>query len=392
MELGIVGKPNTGKSTLFKAITRKDIEAANYPFTTIEPNRGVAFASTQCPCQELDVDCDPNGRCVDGTRFVPVNVLDIAGLVPGASEGKGMGNEFLDAVREADALIHVLDCAGKTNAKGEPAEDYDPVQDVTFVEDEFDAWMEQVLRDGWESAVRSFRSSDAGLDEFLAEQLSGLGVKREHVQDALRTVDVPEQPDAWEEDDFAGFVEAVRREAKPALFACNKIDLPGADENLERLREEHPSLRFVPISAAAELTLRRAAEAGKIDYVPGADDFEIVADLDEEQEQGLERIRSAVLQQYGGTGVQRLIDEALFELLERIVVYPVEDTGKYANQEGDVLPDAVLVEKGATPVDLAYAIHSDIGDSYVKAVDARTGQALGKDHELENGDVVKIVT
>jgi ribosome-binding ATPase YchF (GTP1/OBG family) len=393
MELGIVGKPNTGKSTMFKAMTRKDIEAANYPFTTIEPNRGVAFASRPCPCQELDVDCDPNNsRCEGGTRFVPVNLLDIAGLVPGASEGKGMGNEFLDAVREADALVHVLDCAGRTNEKGEPVEEYDPTRDVTFVEDEFDAWMEHVLRDDWESAVRSFASSDATLDMFLADALSGLGVRREHVQQALRSVDVPEEPGRWEGADFEVFVTRLREVAKPALFACNKMDLPGAAGNLDRLREEHPDQRFVPVSAAAELTLRKAAEAGKIAYTPGDDDFEILEDISGQQREGLERIREEVLGEYGSTGVQEVIDETVFDLLEMIVVYPVEDTGKYANQEGDVLPDAVLVEKGSTPVDLAYAIHSDIGDAYVKAIDARTGQTMGKEQELEDGDVVKIVT
>jgi len=393
MELGIVGKPNAGKSTLFKAITRKDVEAANYPFTTIEPNQGVAFVSTDCPCQELDVDCEPNaGRCVEGRRFVPVNVLDIAGLVPGASEGKGMGNEFLDAVRQADALVHVIDCAGRTNAKGEPTEEYDPVEDVRFVQEEFDAWLVALMRDNWRSHVRSFKSGEEELDRFLADRFSGLGITIQHVRDTLREISVPDRLEQWEETDVERFASTLREVAKPAIFACNKVDLPGAEENLERLREAFPDELFVPVSGEAELALRNAADVGKIEYLPGDQDFEVVGELSGKQEQGLEKIRENVLEKYGSTGVQHLLNEAVCELLEMIVVYPVEDSSKYTDQEGNILPDAVLLPKGSTPVDLAYAIHSDIGDNYVKAKNARTDRVLAKDYELERGDVVKIVT
>ncbi|MDY6789121.1 MAG: redox-regulated ATPase YchF [Candidatus Nanohaloarchaea archaeon] len=392
MKLGIVGKPNTGKSTLFEALTLKSIEKAGYPFTTIEPNMGVAFASADCPCRELEVSCDPNNsKCRDGTRFVPVNLLDIAGLVPGASEGKGMGNEFLDSVREADALVHVLDCAGKTNEKGEPAEDYDVLNDVKFVEEEFDLWMRNLLEESWDSWMRKLRSTDSSVDQFLADKLSGLGIKLEHIRETLRDLDISKKPDSWDEEDIESFVSRLREVSKPTVFACNKIDLPGAEENLESLRDEYPEEKFVPVSAESELALRKAAEAGKIDYLPGSSGFEVLADLSEKQEKALERIREEVLERFGTTGVQELIDTAVFDLLNMIVVYPVEDESSFSDQKGNVLPDAVLVEKGSTPVDLAYAIHSDIGDSYVKAVDARTGRTLSKDHELEDGDIVRIV-
>ena len=392
MDIGIVGKPNTGKSTLFTALTRSEVDAANYPFTTIEPNRGVGFVTVSCPCQDLEVDCDPNGRCVDGTRFVPVTLLDIAGLVPGAADGKGMGNEFLDAVRQASCLIHVIDASGQTNAEGEPVEDYDPCEDVAFIEDELDAWMLDLLADGWDKRVRMFRSTDADAADVVADQFSGLGVTVGDARAALRSVDVPDSIEQWEEPDRETIVSAVRSRTKPMLIAANKIDEPDAGRNLERLEESFPDETIVPIAAQAEKVLREADAAGKIEYLPGDGDFEIIDDLSEKQEAALSTIRSEVLDQYGSTGVQQMMNDAVFDLLDKIVVYPVEDAGKYTDQKGNVLPDAVLVDNGATPVDLAYAIHSDIGDSYVKAIDARTGRTLGREQELENGDVVRIVT
>ncbi|MCJ7450394.1 MAG: redox-regulated ATPase YchF [Candidatus Nanohaloarchaeota archaeon QJJ-9] len=393
MQIGIVGKPNTGKSTLFNAITEKEIEAANYPFTTIEPNKGVAFASTECPCRELDVTCDPNNsHCIEGTRYVPINVLDIAGLVPGASEGKGMGNEFLDSIREANALIHVIDAAGNTNKEGEPSENYNPVKDVEFIEEEFTEWMFNLFTENWKSNVKKFRTQDNKLDEFLAKRFSGLGITKQQVRKVLRKVELPEKLREWEDEKIHDFVERLRKESKPMIFAANKADLPGAEENIDRLREAFPEKTFVPTSAAAELSLRNAAEKGKIQYNPGDSDFEAVEELSEKQENGLEKIRENVLEKYGSTGIQELVNRAVFDLLDMIVVYPVEDTTKYSDQKGNVLPDAVLVEKGATPPELAYTIHSDIGDSYTKAVDAKTGRSLGKNYELEEGDIVKIFT
>lgn len=392
MDIGIVGKPNTGKSTLFQALTRTDVDAANYPFTTIEPNRGVGFVTMDCPCTELDVDCDPNGQCIDGTRFVPVTLLDIAGLVPGAADGKGMGNEFLDAVRQASCLIHVIDASGQTNAEGEPVEDYDPVQDVQFIEDELDAWMAGLLADGWEKIVRSFRSSDKDAVDVVAEQFSGLGVTVGDARAAMRDIDIPDSVEQWDDEDRQAVVTRIRKQTKPMLIAANKVDQDGAEDNLARLREACSDESVVPVSAQSEQVLREADEAGMIDYMPGQDDFEIIGDLSDKQDKALFRIKAEVLDTYGSTGAQQVMNDAVFDLLDMIVVYPVEDAGKYTDQKGNVLPDAVVVERGATPVDLAYAIHSDIGDSYVKAIDAQSGRTLGREQELENGDIVRIVT
>lgn len=389
MKLGIVGKPNVGKSTFFQCVTDSEAEMGDYPFTTIEPNLGVGYVVIDCPCTRLDVTCDANTRCVDGKRYVPVNMLDIAGLVPGAAKGKGMGNEFLDAVREADALIHIVDVSGTTDEKGEPTEDYDPARDVSFVEDEFDAWLFSIIHDRWDELLKEMRSSDAAPEEVLADKLSGLKVSRDDINRTLHAD--TDELQQWDEDDIRAFVDELRQRAKPMLTACNKADHPAAQDNLAALEDGFTDDTFVPMSARAELQLQKAAEQGVIDYVPGDDDFTITGDVSGEQEQGLEQIRD-LLQRHGGTGVQEAMHAAVFDLLDMIVVYPVEDTASYEDQHGNVLPDAILLPAGSTPVDLAYQIHSDIGDRYSKAKDAETGRAIGKDTALERGQIVKIET
>ena len=120
MIIGVVGKANVGKSTFFKAATLAEVEIGNYPFVTIKANSGVGYVKVKCVDQEFGVQCDPRkGYCKNGIRFVPVELIDVAGLVPGAHEGKGMGNQFLDDIRQADVLIHVIDGSGGTNEKGE---------------------------------------------------------------------------------------------------------------------------------------------------------------------------------------------------------------------------------------------------------------------------------
>jgi len=153
MLIGIVGKANVGKSTFFKAATLAEVEIANYPFTTIKPNHGTGFVKVDCVDKEFNVKCNPRfGYCLDGKRFVPVDLLDVAGLVPGAHEGKGMGSEFLNDLNQADALIHIIDVSGSTNEKGEkvPILSYDPANDIKFLEKELDMWYLRLIEKGWE--------------------------------------------------------------------------------------------------------------------------------------------------------------------------------------------------------------------------------------------------
>ncbi|MFB6353121.1 MAG: redox-regulated ATPase YchF [Halobacteriales archaeon] len=389
LRLALAGKPNAGKSSFFTAATMADVDVADYPFTTIDPNRGVTHVRTECPCLELEERCG-NERCHDGKRYVPVELLDVAGLVPGAAEGRGLGNQFLDALMDADAILNVLDAAGATDPEGEPVEvgTHDPGEEADFVEAEIDRWLAGVVERNWETVERRSRSPDFDLEAALTDVLSGLGASEPAVTACLRTLDYPDDPGQWTEADRAALATALRERTKPLLLVANKVDI-APDELVDRLRElDRP---VVPATAEGELALRRAVEAGVVRYDPGDPDFDIVDDVSEEQRAGLDRIR-AVMAEYGGTGVQAAVDTAVFDLLEHLVVFPVENETRWTDGQGNVLPDAMLLPQGSTPRDLAYAVHSDIGEGYLHAVDARAGRRIGEDHELEDGDVVKVVS
>ena len=147
----------------------------------------------------------------------------------------------------------------------------------------------------------------------------------------------------------------------------------------------------VPTSSEAELVLRMANKSGIIRYIPGDRDFEIVGKPTDPQKKALEKIRS-ILKHYGSTGVQECLNKVVFDLLEYVVVYPVEDENKLTNVDGEVLPDALLMSKGSTAHDLAYMVHTDLGEGFLYAVDARTKRRVGEDYVLKNGDIIKVVS
>jgi ribosome-binding ATPase YchF (GTP1/OBG family) len=388
LSLALAGKPNAGKSTFYTAATMADVDVGNYPFTTIEPNRGVTHARTRCPCLDREKRC---GNCEDGVRYVPVELLDVAGLVPGAHEGRGLGNQFLDALTDADAILSVVDAAGETNAEGEPVEvgTYDPVEEADFVEAELEQWLAGIIADNWETVVRKSRSPDFDIDEALTEMLTGFGATVYDVAASLRAVEYPEDPQQWTDDDRAELARDVRERTKPIVLVANKADI-APDGNVDRLREG-TAAPVVAATADGELALRTAADAGVIDYHPGDADFDVVGDLSDAQREGLETIRE-VMNVSGGTGVQAAIDTAVYDTLDMITVYPVQNETRWTDGSGETLPDAFLLPRGSTPKDLAYAVHSDIGDGYLHAVDARSDRRIGEDHELDEGDVVKIVS
>jgi ribosome-binding ATPase YchF (GTP1/OBG family) len=389
LSIALAGKPNAGKSTFYTAATRSEVDVANYPFTTIDANRGVTHARTECPCLEREERCG-NEHCHDGKRYVPVELLDVAGLVPGAHEGRGLGNQFLDELTNADVIVNVVDASGATNEEGEPVEvgTHDPLEDVDFIEAEMDLWLAGIVDRNWESVERQSRSPGFDIEEAVTDLMTGFGATEYDVAGVLRGMEYSEDPVQWTEDDREALARGIRRRTKPIVVVANKIDVAPA-ENVQRLLDLDKPV--VPATAQGELALRRGADAGFIDYDPGDEDFEITGDVSADQTEALEAL-GETMQEYGGTGVQQALNHAVYDLLEMVTAYPVQDASKWTDAKGNVLPDAFLLESGSTPVDLAYAVHSDIGDGYLHAVNAKTSREVGESYELEEGDVIKIVS
>jgi ribosome-binding ATPase len=396
MLVGVVGKPNVGKSTFFAAATLKDVPIADYPFTTIKPNVGVAYLRTRCVCKEMGVTDSPrNSVCADGTRLIPVRLVDVAGLVEGASQGRGLGNQFLDEIRQADALVLVVDASGSTDIEGRKVDPgtHDPTEDVEMVEREFDLWVFGLLKKDWEKSSKLAEQMRGSMAELVANMLSGLSVTAADVETAVTRLKLAaERPTLWTDSQLMSLVREVRELTKPSLVAANKADLPSAGAGIEKLRQT--GRRVVPCASEAELLLRKAADHGLVKYVPGDPSFaaQDPARLSAAQSGALKMVKERVLDPYGGTGVQKAIDSAFFDLLQAVVVFPVEDEAKLTDKEGRVLPDALVLKGGATALDLAKAVHTDLASGFLYAVDARTGKRLSGDHKLANRDIVKIVS
>ncbi len=395
--VGIVGKTNVGKSTLFAALTLTTVEISNRPFTTIDPNIGVAYVKKKCVHEEFGVKCNPvNSLCINGYRFIPVKIMDVAGLIPGAHQGKGLGNKFLDDLRKADVLIHVVDASGSTSPTGEPATpgSFDPIEDVEAIEKEVDLWFFNILSKDWDKLARTLDTGRVDPVAQLAERLSGLSITKTHVIKALEETGLGGKKfSLWSREELFEFAQSLRRASKPMVIAANKADLPEAEDNIKRMKRELRDRIIIPTCAEAELALRRASKAGLIDYVPGDTSFKIVKPerLTPAQLKALEYIEERVFKKWGTTGVQEVIDSSIYNALNMIVVYPVEDANKLTDHHGNVLPDAYLVKKGTTARELAYMIHTDLGESFLYAIDARTKNRLGEDYVLKDNDVIKIV-
>ena len=393
MLLGLVGKPSVGKSTFFKAATLAEVEIANYPFTTIKANHGVAYVKVECVEKEFGVKCNPNhGFCINGNRFVPIDLMDVAGLVPGASEGKGLGNQFLNDLREADVFVHIVDVSGETDIEGKPTKGHNPAEDIKFLEDELDKWYYNILMRVWASFSRRIDIEGGKLSEAIAQQLSGLKVHENHVQEVLLKLNLPEKCGQWTEDQLMKFVHELRNVSKPMIVALNKIDVASGDENYKRLVEEFPDLNMVPCSADSELALRQAHKAGLIEYIPGERDFKILKDLNEKQLEALNKIKDNVLSKYEtGTGVQEVLNKGVFDMLGYLPIFP-GSASKLGDSKGNILPDCFLLPPGSTALDFAFFLHTDFGNNFIKAINAKTKMVLGKDYKLQPRDALEIVT
>ena len=425
MRIGLVGKPNVGKSTAFAALTESAVEIANYPFTTIDPNVGVTFlpAEANCPCETLrtkresdgrlspvtDDDpragslCEPRtGSCIGFRRTVPVTLIDVAGLVPGAHDGKGRGNQFLNDLAQCDALIQVVDASGSTDIEGNPMGpgSCDPIEEHAFLVEELAMWIHGILDTGWGRGVRRVQAEgERGLVDFITAQLTGIGGTEPRIMSAISSFKAEHSdlgvPWEWDASVLVSLAHHLRRAIFPLCVAANKADIAetGAWNALATKVEAEGGI-LVPTSADSELALRRASKAGFIHYPPGAESFTLSekgeSELNQAQRKGLDAIAER-LERLGGTGLVPLVSRIVRERLERIVAYPVQDENHWTDGDGRVLPDALLVQRGTTAKGLAYAVHTDLGDGFIRAVDGRTGRVIGAEHEIDDNDVIKIV-
>ncbi len=399
VRIGLIGKTNTGKTTFFNSATTQSAEMSNYPFTTKSPNTGVGHAATLCVHRELGLKQDnpKNSTCVDGWRIVNIEIIDLPGLIKGAWEGRGLGNQFLSIAAQSDALLHIVDASGSIDADGKISSPGagDPVADIEDIEDELSMWYLKLIENSYDKIVRILKSSPmTDFAQTISEQMNSVGVKRPHVVEVLNRLKLYEDIEAWSSDQKREFAWTLREVSKPTLIVANKMDVPEAAKNFARIRESNHDMIVVPASAESELTLRRAEQSGVIKYQPGEERFDIVkgAQLNEKQNWALQHISKAILGEYLRTGVQFALNVAVFKLLRMNTVYPVSDPSKYSDNSGNVLPDVYLMPTGATVTDLAGTIHSDLTRGLIYAVDARTGLRLPVDYFLKDRDVLSIVS
>lgn len=389
MLIGLVGRPNSGKSTFFKAATMADVLIANYPFATIKANHGVAYVRIHDLAADFGKVSNPReGYVRDTIRFVAFDLMDVAGLVEGASEGKGLGNEFLNDLAGADAFIHVVDMSGETDGEGKPTKDYYPGEDIRIIERELDLWYLGILKKVWKTFSRTVEAQKTNFAEAIFKQFSGLKVSIEDVKHVILVSKLNvDHPSKWTEDQIMHFAQVMRKETKPMIIAANKVDRPNGKANFEKVKEEF-DYPIVPCFAEGELTLRNADKHEIIKYIPGDDKFEVKKELNSDQKKALDDIKK-VMNEFGSTGVQKVLNNIIFDILKQVAIFPAGS--KLEDSKGNILPDCFLMPQGSTALDFAFRLHSDIGKNFVKAIDIRTKKAVGKDYILKNLDGLEIM-
>lgn len=396
IKIGLIGKTNAGKTTFFNAATLLSAPVSTYPFTTKKPNLGQAYVKTVCVCKELGLLDNPrNSTCIDGARFIPIQLIDLPGLIKGSWMGKGLGAQFLSVASQADALIHISDASGSVGADGRITKPGmgNPVADVYDIEEELVRWFSKII----DKALKKFKKhpkKGISLQRHLDEDLAGLKITPEHVTKALELHGLVEKDvGRWKREDLWNFAKSVREISKPTIIIANKMDLGPAEANYQKLAKEFGQAFVIPASSDAELALRRAEQKGYIEYAPGEEAFR-VKDRDKltpEQRDALIYVEQRVFSKWIRTGVQFALNTCALKLMGMNAVYPVEDAEKFSDKRGNVLPDVFLVPANASVFDLAAQIHSELAKTMIYAIDARTKIRLPTDYRLKDRDVVKIV-
>ena len=388
LKIALIGKPNVGKSTLFSALTFSQAEIANYPFTTVKPNIGVGYVITKCPDIEIGKKCNPReGRCNGGRRLVPVEIIDVPGLIPGASEGKGMGNEFLDYIREAEIIIHVFDTSGKISSEGEPISvDSDQWEDVISVEREMVLWLSSRIYRDWDKFSRKADASQERPEKILHERLASYGISEHQTTGLLSGLSLPRKFSHWKKEDAEKLVNEIFKKVKPIVRVGNRADL-SSKERLQSFLKEDDKCFFV--SGGYELLLEKASKIGLV-----KDDGSTIKATGKGTQEQMNALEG-IIKFYSNTihsRVWEVLSHVVFNVMNYSVVYPVADESTWSDSKGNVLPDAILIPPGTTSLDLAFRIHSDIGSGFIRAIDCRKKMAVRKDYVLNSADVIKIVS
>lgn len=397
IKIGLIGKTNTGKTTFFNSATLSSAEISTYPFTTKKPESATANAITLCVHPEFKVQDNPNNsKCIDGWRYIPIEMIDLPGLIKDAWKGKGLGNQFLSVAAQSDALLHVVDVSGGIDTSGKITEagSGDPISDFADIEEELIMWYHKILEGNRDKLSKLIQSGTDFVDA-ITDLYRGIGVTNNHVKETLKTTNLEDKKfNDYGIDDSKNFATFLRKISKPTLIVANKIDVEGADKNFERLRERFIDTIVVPASADSELSLRRAEQKGLIKYSPGSEQFDILksGELNDKQKNALEFIKKGIMGEYMRTGVQFAINIAVFKLLKMNSVYPVANEEKLSDKKGRVLPDLILLKDGATVNDLAKEIHTDLTKGLLYAKDLRYKLRLPTTYQLRDRDVISLVS
>ncbi len=397
LKIGLVGKTNTGKTTFFNSATISSEKISSYPFTTKSPVSGTGHAVSLCVHPEFQVQDNPNNsKCVDGWRYIPIELIDLPGLIKDAWRGKGLGNRFLSVAAQSDALLHVVDASGGIDSAGRITSvgTGDPISDFADIEEELLMWYHKIL-EGNRDKVSKLINDGADTATTITDLYRGIGVKRAHVLAALTETKLGDKPfDDFDMTESKQFVAVLRKISKPTLIVANKIDVEGADKNFVRLRERYVDSIVIPVSGDSEFSLRRAEQKGMIRYSPGSEQFEIIRpeDLTEKQIGALDIIKRGIMGEYMQTGVQFAINVAIFKLLKMNSIYPVADAKNLSDGKGRILPDLILLKDGSTVRDLAREIHTDLTKGLLYANDLRYNLRLPTDYQLRDRDVISLVS